>query len=88
MAIPELIYLLCAATSLVAAGLLLRQYRVSRSTLLLWSFVGFLGLSANNVLVYIDLVLMPSADLAVVRTFSAAAGLVALLCGLIWEARR
>ena len=68
MTIAEPIYILCAATSLIAAGLLLRQYRASRTPLLLWSFVGFLGLAGNNVLVYIDLVVVPSINLAVIRT--------------------
>lgn len=88
MTIAEAIYVLCAVTSLVAAALLLRQYRRSRTALLLWSFVGFVGLALNNVLVYVDLVLVPSTDLAFVRTLLGAIGLVALLYGLIWEARR
>jgi len=88
MTIAEAIYVLCAATSFVAAWLLLRQYHSSRTQLLLWSFVGFVGLALNNVLLYVDLVLVPSNDLALVRTVTAAAGLVALLYGLIWESRR
>lgn len=87
MTIAESIYVLCAVTSLVAAALLLRQYRRNRTELLLWSFVGFVGLALNNVLVYVDLVLVPSIDLALVRTLSGAAGLVALLYGLIWGSR-
>jgi hypothetical protein len=87
MTIAEAIYLLCAGTSLVAACLLLRQYRASRTALLLWSFVGFIGLAVNNVLVYVDLVLVPSTDLALARTIAGAAALMALLYGLIWETR-
>jgi hypothetical protein len=86
MPIAETIYLLCAAASLVAAGLLLRQYIWTRSPMLLWSVVGFLGLAANNVLVYIDLVVVPSIDLSVARSSCAVAGLFALLYGLVWEA--
>jgi hypothetical protein len=88
MTIAEAIYLLCALTSLVAAALLLRRYRRSRTALLLWSFVGFIGLAVNNVLVYIDLVLVPSVDLAGPRTLAGAVGLVALLYGLLWEQER
>lgn len=87
MTIAEAIYLLCAVTSLVAAFLLLRQYRIASSHLLLWSFVGFLGLALNNVLVYVDLVVVPTRDLAIARTLAGAAGLIALLYATIWEAR-
>lgn len=87
MTIAEAIYVLCAITSLVAAGLLLRQYRNAPSQLLLWSFVGFLGLAVNHVLVYVDLVVVPTKDLAVARTLAGAGGLMALLYGTIWGGR-
>ena len=82
----EAIYVLCAATSLVAAGMLLRQYRRRRTPLLFWSFIGFAGLSINNVLVYVDLVLFTGVDLSAVRTAAAAVAMLALVYGLIWEA--
>lgn len=88
MTIAETTYALCAITSLAAAILLLRQYRATRTRLLFWSFVGFSGLALNNVLVFVDLVLVPATDLALVRTLAGFAGLIALLYGLIWEARR
>jgi hypothetical protein len=87
MTIAEAIYVLSAVTSLVAAALLLRQYRTSRTALLFWSFIGFIGLAVNNVLVYVDLVVVPSIDLAPARALAGAAGLVALLYGLLWEPR-
>jgi hypothetical protein len=86
--IAEAIYVLCAVTSSVAAWLLWRRYSRSRTRLLLWSSIGFVGLAVNNVMVYIDLVMVPANDLALVRTFAAAVGLVVLLCGLIWELGR
>jgi hypothetical protein len=76
MTIAEAIYILCAVTSSAAAWLLLRQYRRGRTRLLLWSSVGFVGLAANNVLVYVDLVIVPANDLALVRAMAAAVGLV------------
>ena len=81
----EAIYLLCAATSLVAAGMLLRHYQRRRTKLLLWSCVGFVGLSINNVLVYLDLVLFTGVDLSLIRTAIAAAAMLMLVYGLIWE---
>jgi hypothetical protein len=87
MSPAEAIYLLCAATSLLAAVMLLRQYRRRRSTLLLWSVVAFTGLAVSNVLVYVDLVLLPTTvDLALIRAGVSAASMLALVYGLIWEA--
>ena len=88
MTIAEATYALCAITSLIAATLLLRQYRTTHSRLLFWSFVGFSGLALNNVLVFVDLVPVPTTDLALVRTLAGFAGLTALLYGLIWETQR
>lgn len=84
----EIIYLLCAATSLVAAWMLLRYYLRRKTPLLLWSFIAFLGLAANNVLVFLDLVVYRSVDLSLVRTLAGALGVLALVYGLIWEAER
>jgi hypothetical protein len=84
----EIIYLLCAATSLVAAWMLLRYYLRRKTPLLLWSFIAFLGLAANNVLVFLDLVVYPSVDLSLARTLAGALGMLALVYGLIWEAER
>jgi hypothetical protein len=86
MTIAELIYLLCAATSLLAAGLLIRQYRARRTSLLFWSSLGFVGLGLNNVLVYLDLSLLADLDLAVPRTLAGTAAMITLLYGLIDDA--
>jgi hypothetical protein len=80
----ESVYLLCAATSLVCAALLYRGYRRSRSGLLFWSSVCFAGLAVNNVLLFIDLVIVPSTDLTVVRAATALLAMIALLGGLVW----
>ena len=82
----EIIYLLCAATSLIAAVLLLRQYGARRTPLLLWSCIAFFGLVLNNVLLFIDLALLVDTDLALFRTVAGTIGMLALVYGLIWEA--
>lgn len=87
MTIAEAIYLLCGAASLLAAALLLRRYHATRTTLLLWSCIGFGGLAVHNMLVYIDLVVFQSVDLAVIRAAVGALAVAALLYGLIWETR-
>jgi hypothetical protein len=85
MTIADAIYALCAATSLTAAGLLLRHYASRRSRLLLWSCVAFVGLAVNNVLVLLDFGVLPGVDLSVVRMLTAAVSMAVLVYGLIWE---
>ena len=82
----EIIYLLCALTSLICAILLLRGYLRSRTRLLLWTSLCFVGLLANNIMLFIDKVLYPDADVLVwQRAVAALAGLGILLFGLIWD---
>jgi hypothetical protein len=82
-----LIYALCALTSLLCAVLLARGYRRSRARLLLWSSLCFAGLALNNVLLFIDLRVVPDVDLSVWRSLPALAGLLVLVYGLVWDAR-
>jgi hypothetical protein len=42
-------------------------------------------LTANNLLLYLDLVVIKSVSLALPRSFAALLGLSALLYGLVWE---
>lgn len=79
----EAIYLLCAATSLTAAVLLLRQYTARPSPLLLWSCIGFFGLAVNNVMVFVDFDLVRETSLAVPRSLTGAVAMLALVYGLI-----
>lgn len=88
MELPELVYLLCALTSLACAVLLLRSFMRSRTRLLLWSSLCFVGLTANNCLLYVDLVIAPtSMDLSVVRNVTALCALMLLNFGLIWDSK-
>ena len=82
-----IVYALCALTSIACAILLLRGYRRSRVRLLLWSGLCFAGLALNNLLLFIDVRVVPEADLSLVRSIPAVAGVVILIYGLIWETR-
>jgi hypothetical protein len=86
-AMAELVYALCAATSLLCALLLFRGYRASRSRLLFWASLCFAGLALNNILLFVDLILLPQVDLFVWRSIAALAGMSVLLYGLIWESK-
>ena len=82
----EVVYILCALTSLACAVLLLRAYTRSRTRFLLWSGLCFVALAANNVLLYVDLAVYADLDLSVPRQAVALAGLLLLVFGLIWDA--
>jgi uncharacterized protein DUF5985 len=84
----EAVYVLCALTSLLCAVMLLRGYGASGQPFLLWGSVCFFALFANNVLLYVDLVLTPpEVDLSLLRGSVALAGIGVFVFGLVWEER-
>jgi hypothetical protein len=80
----EVVYILCAATSILCAVLLFRSYRASRTRLLFWSSLCFLGLAVNNVMLILDLYVV-STDLFYARTLIAVGSMAMLIYGLIWS---
>lgn len=86
--LAPIVYLLCSAASVFCMILLLRNYLRDRNRLLFWSTACFVGLAANNLLLFVDLVLLPSVDLRWTRSLSALAAISLLLYGFIWEADR
>jgi hypothetical protein len=80
-----IVYMLGAFISLCCGGLLLRSYRHVRKGLLLWSGLCFVGLAISNVLIFVDLVIFPQINLYPLRLGTAAASMLLLLYGLIWE---
>ena len=82
----ELIYSLCALTSITSMVLLWRSWRSSGHRLLFWSALCFAGLSVNNVLLVLDRVIFPTAiSLYSWRLVAALVAVMLLLFGLIWE---
>jgi hypothetical protein len=88
MMLGLVVYVLCAATSLACAAMLLRGYRRTGARLLLWSALCFLGFALNNVLLIVDTRILPDQDLSVIRSLPALIGVGLLLYGLIWDADR
>ncbi len=87
MGFPAAVYLLCAATSACCLALLTRSYLRTRNRLLLWSALAFVGFALNNLLVFVDLILLPvTIDLLPLRHITSLAALGVLLYGFIWEA--
>jgi hypothetical protein len=81
------VYVLGAISSLLCAALLLRQYGLAGQKLLLWAGLCFAGLTVANVLVFIDLVMMPGTDLHLWRWGTSAVSLCLLVFGLVWESK-
>jgi len=81
--IAMLVYILCAVTSGVCAFLLLRHYKRSRAGLLFWSGICFVCFALSNVLLFVDLVILPNVDLSLYRNLINLFGVGLLLYGLI-----
>lgn len=81
----EAVYFLCALTSLGCAGMLLRTYLRRGTRVLLWSSLCFVGLAANNAILFVDLVVLPNVDLSALRAVCGAAAVLVLVVGLIWD---
>jgi hypothetical protein len=82
-----IIYSLCALTSFGCAWLLLRGYWRSGAALLKWSGLCFAGLALSNLILVVDLVIVPDVDLFAVRNATTLLSMVLLLYGLIWEVK-
>lgn len=80
------LFLIALATSFACMVLLFRAYIQSRLRILLWSALCFVGLTVNSLLLFVDLVLLPTAvDLRVYRHAAALVGMLFLIYGFIRE---
>lgn len=83
--IPQVIYALCALTSLTCAVMLVRGYLKSRTRILFWASICFVCLALNNALLYLDLIVFPDLPIVVFRVFPGVIGLAVFIYGLIWD---
>lgn len=83
----EYVYFLCALTSVACATFLFRGFRKSHSRLLLWSSLSFGLLAFNNIVLFVDVILLPNLDFGGIYLRNASGALAGslLLFGLIWE---
>lgn len=79
------LYLLAVFSSGACAVLLFRGYSRRRLRLLMWSAICFVGLTINNVALFVDLVVFPEIDLRLARLIPALIGMTLLLYGFIWD---
>ena len=80
------LYALAVMSSLACAVLLFRGYARRRVRLLMWSAICFVGLTINNVALFVDLVIFPDTDLRLARLAPALIGMGFLLYGFICDA--
>jgi hypothetical protein len=79
------VYILSALISLACAALLLRSFRETRVALLFWAGLCFAGLTLNNLMLFVDKVLVTDTDLSTWRAVPALVGTLLLVYGLVWE---
>lgn len=85
MSFGAIVYLLCFFTSTLCGYLLVAAYRRRRERLLLWSATCFCLLALNNLLVFLDIVVLPDIDLTLPRALTALAAVGVLIYGFVWE---
>ena len=79
----QTIYLLCALTCLLCTVLLLKRWKATRLGLLFWSGICFLTLTAANILLFVDRIVVPQVDLALLRHSVTLLAIIFMLFGLI-----
>ena len=84
-AFPAIVYGLCFLTSATCAGLLLRGFARAGGGLLFWSGLCFALLALNNLVVILDLLVIRSVDLNLLRLAASFAAVCVLLFGFIWR---
>jgi len=84
-AFPAAVYILCFLTSSACAFLLARNYLRTSARLLLWSAVCFVLLAGNNLVVIVDLLVLPQLNLSIPRIAFSLAAVLVLLFGFIWD---
>lgn len=82
----ELIYITCALASSTCALLLWKGYKTTGSRLIFWSGVHFGLLAIANLILAVDLVLLPgSIDLAIIRSLITLLAVITFFFGLVTE---
>jgi hypothetical protein len=79
------VYLLCFLGSSLCAYLLVSGFRRSNEKLLLWSAICFCLLAFNNLLVFLDIIVLPDLNLTILRSLSSLAAVSVLIYGFVWE---
>lgn len=81
------VYILCAVTAIGCSFLLFRGFIRSRSKLLLWCGLFFGTLAFENMMLFVDFIVVPDTDLALIRRTIPLIGVGLLLYGLIFDSK-
>ena len=81
---PTLVYLLSFFASLMCAILLGRSYVRTKTRLLFWSALCFALLAVVNLVVVIDMLILPDLNLRPARLWLTLAAVSVLLFGFLW----
>jgi hypothetical protein len=84
----KVVYLFCALVNIGCATLLLRSYFRSRTKLVFWGCVFFVCFALSNIVLFVDLALLPTIDLSPYRDGLTLIGVIAMVFGLIKEGDR
>lgn len=76
---------LCALTALLCAILSLRAYLQSKYKLLLWSGFCFAGLTLSNLVMVVDVYILPDLNLGIARLIIGLSAMLILIYGLIFN---
>jgi hypothetical protein len=87
MMMEEGVYILCSLTAAACSGLLFRGYFRSRSRLLLWCALFFGALALENMILFLDFIVVPDVDLSLIHRSMPLLGIGLLLYGLIWDVK-
>jgi hypothetical protein len=79
------VYILCFLTSALCALLLIRAYFASKRRFLLMCALSFVLITANNFMVFADLVLLPDGTLVGPRQFVLIIAIGVMIYGFMWE---
>jgi hypothetical protein len=67
--------------------MLFRGYLRSHVRLLFWAGLCFVGLMLDNLMLYVDVVVVPDVNLAIWRKLPGLVATMLLVFGLIWESK-
>ena len=65
----------------------MRNYFRRKVALLLWCSLFFFAMTIENVVLFLDVVVVPEVDFSLMRRSIALFGVILLLYGLIWETK-
>jgi hypothetical protein len=85
--VEGLVNILGAVIALLCAVLLYRGYWRTGARLLGWSAACFFGMALESAILFVDLFVYPDVNLTLFRQSMAAAGIVCLIVGLVWESK-